>query len=85
MDRWVLILGIATLYWAHIGRVVYAATNEQLAQLTGPGNKENFTMKWHTRDVLLDQQKDIEIIGPVEGMDKIVMEESDQYWKTTRQ
>ncbi|KAG0652355.1 hypothetical protein D0Z07_1187 [Hyphodiscus hymeniophilus] len=73
-----------TLYWAHIGRVVYAASNEQLAELTGPGNKENFTMKWHTRDILLDQQKDIEVIGPVETMDKIVMEESDQYWKTTR-
>jgi hypothetical protein len=65
--------------------VIYAATNEQLAQLTGPGNKENFTMKWHTRDILLDQQKDVEIIGPVEGMDKVVMEESDVYWSTTRQ
>lgn len=35
----------ATIYWAHIGRIVYAATNDQLAELTGPGNKENFTMK----------------------------------------
>ncbi|PMD25502.1 cytidine deaminase-like protein [Hyaloscypha hepaticicola] len=75
----------STIYWAHIGRVVYAATNEQLAQLTGPGNKENFTMKWHTRDILLGQQKDVEIIGPVEGMDKIVVEESDLYWGKTRQ
>jgi hypothetical protein len=56
-----------------------------LATLTGPGNKENFTMKWHTRDILLDQQKDVEIIGPVEGMDKIVVEESDLYWSKTRQ
>ena len=77
--------GIATIYWAHIGRVIYAATNEQLAALTGPGNKENFTMKWHTRDILLDQQKDVEVIGPVEGMDKIVVEESDLYWSKTRQ
>jgi len=74
----------ATIYWAHIGRVIYAATNEQLATLTGPGNKENFTMKWHTRDILLDQQKDVEIIGPVEGMDKIVVNESDLYWSKTR-
>jgi hypothetical protein len=78
-------LSQATIYWAHIGRVIYAATNEQLATLTGPGNKENFTMKWHTRDILLDQQKDVEIIGPVEGMDKIVVEESDLYWSKTRQ
>ncbi len=66
-------------YWANIGRVVYAATNEQLAQLTGPGNKENFTMKWHTRGIFLGQQKDVEIIGPLEGMDKIVVEHSDLY------
>jgi hypothetical protein len=74
----------ATAYWAHIGRIIYAATNEQLAGLTGPGNKENFTLKWHTRDVLVGQQKDIEIIGPVEGMDKVVVEESDVYWSKTR-
>jgi hypothetical protein len=41
-------------------------------------------MKWHTRDILLGQQKDVEIIGPVEGIDKTVVEESDVYWKTTR-
>ncbi|KAH6674432.1 cytidine deaminase-like protein [Halenospora varia] len=74
----------ATIYWAHIGRVIYAASNEQLAGLTGPGNKENFTMKWHTRDILLDQQKDVEIIGPVEGMDEVVVRESDVYWSKTR-
>lgn len=74
----------ATIYWAHIGRIVYAGTNDQLAELTGPGNKENFTMKWHTRDILEGSQKDIEVIGPVEGMDKLVMAESDVYWKTTR-
>jgi hypothetical protein len=42
-------------------------------------------MKWHTRDILLGQQKDVEIIGPVEGMDKVVVEESDVYWSKTRQ
>ncbi|TGO24001.1 hypothetical protein BPAE_0115g00310 [Botrytis paeoniae] len=75
---------LATIYWAHIGRIVYAATNEQLAGLTGPGNRENFTLKWHTRDILEGQQKDIEIIGPVEKMDLVVVEESDKYWCTTR-
>jgi len=75
----------ATIYWAHIGRVIYAASNEQLALLTGPGNKENFTMKWHTRDILLNQQKDVEVIGPVEGMDRVVVNESNAYWRTTRQ
>lgn len=74
----------ATIYWAHIGRIIYAASNEQLAILTGPGNKENFTMKWHCREVLEGPQKDIEIIGPVKGMDLIVMMEADQYWSKTR-
>ncbi len=41
-------------------------------------------MKWHTRDILLGQQKDVEVIGPVEGMDKVVMRESGEYWKTTK-
>jgi len=76
----------ATIYWAHIGRIVYAATNDQLAELTGPGNRENFTMKWHCRDILADSQKDIEIIGPVTegGMDQIVVRESDKYWSKNR-
>lgn len=80
----ILTAPLATIYWAHIGRIIYAASNEQLAELTGPGNKENFTMKWHCRDVLEGAQKDIEIIGPVEEMDQVVVKESDLYWSTTR-
>lgn len=75
----------ATLYWAHIGGVIYAGSNEQLARLTGPGNVENFTMNWHCRDVLLGQQKDITIVGPVEDMARVVVEESDVYWRGTRE
>ncbi|KAK7923211.1 cmp deaminase [Apiospora marii] len=71
--------------WAHIGRIVFAGSNDQLYELTGPGNKENFTMDWHTRDVLKGcPQKDIEVIGPLEAEGKIVVEESDKYWSTTR-
>lgn len=74
----------STIYWAHIGRIVFAASNDQLAELTGPGNKENFTMKWHCRDVLAGSQKDIEVIGPLPKLEQVVVEESDIYWKTTR-
>ncbi|KAI4598662.1 hypothetical protein KJ359_002553 [Pestalotiopsis sp. 9143b] len=71
--------------WAHIGRIVFAGTNDQLYELTGPGNKENFTMDWHTKDFLKGcPQKDVEVIGPLEAEGKIVMEESDKYWSTTR-
>ncbi|ORY68699.1 cytidine deaminase-like protein [Pseudomassariella vexata] len=75
----------ATIYWAHIGRIVFAGSNDQLYELTGPGNKENFTMEWHTRDFLKGcPQKDVEVIGPLETEGKVVMKESDNYWSTTR-
>lgn len=74
----------STIYWAHIGGIVYAASNENLAALTGFGNRENFTMNWACRDVLKGQQKDVEVIGPVEEMERVVIEESDVYWRTTR-
>ncbi|OTA91203.1 hypothetical protein M434DRAFT_397368 [Hypoxylon sp. CO27-5] len=75
----------ATIYWAHIGRIVFAGSNDQLYELTGPGNKENFTMDWHTRDVLKGcPQKNIEVIGPLEDEGMIVVEESDKYWSKTR-
>jgi tRNA(Arg) A34 adenosine deaminase TadA len=75
----------ATIYWAHIGGVVFGASNEALAALTGPGNRENFTMKWHCREVLEGSQKDIMIVGPVEGVEDVVVKESDVYWSKTRQ
>lgn len=74
----------STIYWANIGRIVYAASNDQLLQLTGKNNPANMTMKWHCRDVLSDSQKDIEIIGPISGIDKVVMMESDIYWSQIR-
>ncbi|KAI1389614.1 cytidine deaminase-like protein [Hypoxylon trugodes] len=75
----------ATIYWAHIGRIVFAGTNDQLYELTGPGNTENFTMNWHTSDFLKGcPQKDIEVIGPLEEEGRIVVEESDKYWCTRR-
>lgn len=71
--------------WSHIGRIVFAGSNDQLLELTGPGNKENFTMDWHTRDILRGcPQKDIEVIGPLEEEGKVVMQESDRYWSRTR-
>jgi tRNA(Arg) A34 adenosine deaminase TadA len=74
----------ATIYWAHIGCVVYAASNEELAKLTGAGNRENFTMKWHCREVLDGAQKDVWVVGPVEGVQEVVVRESDVYWSKTR-
>ena len=74
----------STVYWANIGRVVYAASENQLAGLTGPGNEENMTMSMPCRDVLKGSQKDVEIIGPIDEYESIVIRESDVYWKPVR-
>ncbi|KAI9681698.1 MAG: hypothetical protein M1822_007050 [Bathelium mastoideum] len=74
----------STIYWANIGRIVYAASNDQLLQLTGEKNPANMTMKWHCREILADSQKNIEVIGPIPGIDQVVMLESDVYWSQIR-
>ncbi|KAK5688262.1 hypothetical protein LTS10_000240 [Elasticomyces elasticus] len=75
---------VATCYWANIGRVVYAASEEQLVELTGTGNEKNMTMAMPCRKVLEGSQKNIEIIGPLEGLARRVIEESDEYWMPLR-
>ncbi|KAL9084823.1 MAG: hypothetical protein Q9165_007891 [Trypethelium subeluteriae] len=74
----------STVYWANIGRIVYAASNDQLMELTGKNNPNNMTMKWHCRDILSGSQKDIKVIGPISGIDRVVVLESDVYWSRVR-
>lgn len=76
----------ATIYWANIGRVVYGASNDELYKLTGPNNKENFTMKWLCREIIAGGQKDIEVLGPLTGTwEEKVVEDADGYWSVVRQ
>ena len=75
----------ATCYRANIGRIVYAASDMELEKLTGRGNVENFTMSMPCRDVLRGSQKDVEVLGPVEGLEEIVVQESDEYWRPIRE
>ncbi len=74
-----------TIYWANIGRIVYAAGEDKLKDVTGPGNDENMTMSLPCRDVLTRGQKDVEVIGPLGGdygdWEGKVMEESRKWWK----
>lgn len=74
----------STCYWANIGRIVYAASETQLAELTGTYNEENMTMALPCRQTIAGSQKDIEIIGPIPGVDAVVVTESDTYWKPIR-
>lgn len=73
-----------TCYWANIGRIIYAASEERLATLTGVGNEENMTLAMPCRKVLEGSQKDIDINGPIEGWEDRIAEESDVYWKPVR-
>lgn len=74
-----------TAYWANIGRVVYAAGEDDLKASTGAGNAENFTMSLPCREVFAKGQKEIEVWGPVEGMAERVIEASEAYWKPVRE
>ena len=76
-----------SLYWANIGRLVYAAPETELRRLTGENNPENVGLDMPCRVVLSKGQKDIEVIGPVteHGWDQKVVEFSDRYWGPRRE
>ena len=76
---------VGTIYWANIGRLVFAAAETELIKLTGQGNEENYTMNWPCREILKGGQKDIEVWGPLKFLDTVVKEESDRYWKKVRE
>ncbi len=65
------------IYWSGIGRVVYAMTEAQLAELTGD-HRENPTMSLSSATVLNSGQRPIAVAGPA------VVEEAkaahDDFW-----
>jgi tRNA(Arg) A34 adenosine deaminase TadA len=52
------------IYWANIGRVVYALSEHGLLQLTG-ANPENPTLSLPCREVFARGQRRVEIVGPL--------------------
>ncbi|MCJ1399734.1 hypothetical protein MMC11_002936 [Xylographa trunciseda] len=73
-----------TIYWANIGRIIYAASEEKLKAVTGVGNAENFTMAMGCREVIARGQKDVHVMGPLDTED-LVVSESDKYWRPVRE
>ena len=51
------------LYWAGIGRLVYALSEERLYAITG-NNADNPTMRLPCREVLARGQRSVEVAGP---------------------
>lgn len=56
------------IYWANIGRVVYAMTERRLLELTG-SNEQNPTFDLPCRNVFACGQKEIEVEVEVEAAD----------------
>lgn len=70
-----------TIYWAGIGRVVYAASEEKLRGLTGNDNDENLTMSLPCRTVFTAGQREVEVIGPVPDWEAKVVQDAAIWWK----
>ena len=85
-DLWVTLEPCAmcagTVYWAHIGRLVYLASEKTLQGLIGAGNPENLTLDLPCRDVFVAGQTQVEVIGPLtsEGWERRVVEDAGRYW-----
>jgi tRNA(Arg) A34 adenosine deaminase TadA len=52
------------IYWANIGRVVYALSEKKLYEMTG-ANPENPTLSLPCREVFARGQRRVEVVGPL--------------------
>jgi tRNA(Arg) A34 adenosine deaminase TadA len=69
-----------TVYWAHIGRVVYGMSEHSLLLLTG-AHDQNPTMDLPCREVFARGQKRIEVIGPVAEVEAEIAALHVAFWK----
>ncbi len=70
-----------TIYWANIGRIVYALTERKLLSMT-KDNIENQTFNISCREILAKGQKQIIIDGPIDDKDleKRILEDHKEFW-----
>ena len=69
-----------TVYWAHIGHIVYGASEEALLALTG-NHPENPTLNLPCRDVLARGQKPIRVTGPVPQVADQLVNTHRDFWR----
>ncbi|MBC7584363.1 MAG: nucleoside deaminase [Tardiphaga sp.] len=55
------------IYWCHVGRVVYALSEQHLLKLTG-NHPENPTLSLPCRTVFASGQRPVEVIGPIAAL-----------------
>lgn len=68
------------IYWANIGKVVYAMTEKHLLSLTGD-NAQNPTFDLSCRKIFAAGQKPIEVLGPFPEVEEEAAEVHKGYWK----
>lgn len=69
-----------TVYWAHIGRVVYGASEASLLTLTGD-HDENPTLALPCRELFARGQKPVRVIGPVPALEAEMIETHRGFWQ----
>jgi len=67
------------IYWANIGRIVYAMTEVELLELTG-GDPQNPTFSMPCRTILATGQKDIQVDGPFPELAPEAAKVHEGYW-----
>ncbi|MFC6169580.1 nucleoside deaminase [Loigolactobacillus jiayinensis] len=67
------------IYWANIGRVVYAMEERRLLQLTG-SNDVNPTFDLPTREIYRHGQKNITVVGPFKELEVQAAAVHQGYW-----
>jgi tRNA(Arg) A34 adenosine deaminase TadA len=65
------------IYWANIGRVVYALSEQKLLVLTG-ANEENPTFSLPCREIFARGQRRVEVIGPL--LEEEAAKPHDGFW-----
>lgn len=68
-----------SIYWANIGKIVYAMSEVKLLELTG-SNDQNPTFSLSSRDVIQQGQKDIQIVGPFPELEVAAAKVHEGYW-----
>jgi tRNA(Arg) A34 adenosine deaminase TadA len=70
----------ATQYWAHIGRLVYGISEQQLRSYTG-AHPENPTLDLPCRQVFAHGQKAVQVFGPVAEVQDEIAHLHVGFWK----
>ncbi|WP_086349885.1 nucleoside deaminase [Candidatus Enterococcus clewellii] len=69
-----------SIYWANIGKIVFAMTEKRLLELTGE-NEQNPTFDLPSKEILARGQKDIQVTGPFSELEKAAAAVHEGYWQ----